>query len=359
MLDALMGPGRDLATGDRPNDEFKDKGCCKHYLVGCCPNAMLGKKMEAIRQSPATFCICPGVVFERASILNPEGCTKLHSQGLRTQLAEHPDHAKYRSQYEEDLRKFLNEVIMEADGKAGHEKRKQEALGNAPDNERLCEVCGLKYRLKRMEYGIEVTDQHPETDVHKVYVKLRAKLEELKEKHKEEEAKLDEEIKEKHAEKAKLDEEKEAAKKNKEDEVPEKKESSEKTEKSGEERRRSRSKERGAEKTEKSGKGRSRDRGAEKSDKAGREGAEKSDKAGEERRRSRSRERAVGRRGGGDRNERRRSDSRRPNRSRDDRGDRRNGGRGHRSSSRDHGRGDRGRGRDDNYRSDRQSDRRR
>lgn len=301
MLDALMGPSRDIAQKDKPTDEFKDKNVCKHFLVGCCPMGVLGKKLEAIRQSPAAFCISPGVTFDKPSVIPKEGCTKLHSQGLRTQLAEHPDHAKYQRQYEEDLHSYLRTVIIEADGKAGHEKRKREALGDTPECEKLCDVCGLRYKLQRKEYGIEVQDHHPDTDIHKAYMKLRAKLDTLNEKQKEwdtEDAKKEEEKNEK-IENQKKDDAKDEGK--------------EKTHKSGRDRSRSRDRDRGG--GERSG-GNRGDRGGDRGDKDSAKG-----------------------RGG-----------------RDNSPDR---GRGRRSNSRDrHDRGrggDRDRGRDDNQRSDRRS----
>jgi len=343
MLDALMGPSRDLKKSEKPNDEFKDKNCCKHYLVGCCPNALLGKKMEAIRQSPATYCICPGVVFEKPSVLSPEGCTKLHSQGLRTQLADHPEHAKYRREYEEDLLKFVKKVVLEADDKFSHENRKREALGNRPDNEKLCEVCGLKYKTKRMEYGIEVEDRHGDTDVHKAYMKLREKLSQLKEKQKEWEA-----------EDAKLEEEKKAAAEKK---------SSEKGRKDGEGRDRSRSRE-GRRDRSRSREGRKDREGrktspekGEKTEKEEKKDDDKKDKdkSGEKRDRSRSRDRGAGRRDRSEKKSRRRSESRGRNRSR---GDRRDHGRGRRGDSRDSDRRDRGgRDRDRGGRGERRSDR--
>lgn len=241
MLDALMGPSRDISKKDKPNDEFKDKNVCKYYLVGCCPDAILGKKLEAIRQSPASYNISPGVIFDKASVLNPKGCEKLHSQGLRTQFAEHPDHAKYRRQYEEDLLKFIREIIIEAESKASHEKRKREALGNTPDTEKLCDVCGLRYKLQRKEYGIEVQDHHDESEFHIAMAKMRKRLEDLSQKQKQweaEDAKKEEDKKAKNENQKKDDEKKD--KKEKSDDKP-----GDKKEKSGEGRDRSRSRDRG------------------------------------------------------------------------------------------------------------------
>merc|ERR1711862_912348 len=89
LLDSLMGPSRDVAKKDKKNDEFLEKKVCKQYLIGCCPHAVLGPKLEAIRQNPADFCVCEGVIFDRPSCLNPDGCSKLHSQGLKEQFKQH------------------------------------------------------------------------------------------------------------------------------------------------------------------------------------------------------------------------------------------------------------------------------
>jgi len=345
MLDALMGPSRDVQKKDKPNDEFKDRNVCKLYLVGCCPDAILGKKLEAIRQSPASFSISPGVIFDKASVLNPKGCEKLHSQGLRTQFAEHPETAKYRRQYEEELQRFIREIIIEAESKSSHEKRKREALGNIPDTEKLCDVCGLRYKLQRKEYGIEVQDHHDETEFHIAMGKMRKRLEDLNEKQKgweAEDAKKDDAKKERYAaEDAKKEEDKKAK----------------------DDKRREKNDKPGDEKNDKSPKD------DEKNDKSG----DKKEKSGEGRDRSRSKDRGGGDRGRGsggdrggskDRGERsKRSGSRREDSARggDDRvrgsrggsgGDDR--GRGSRDDSRD-----RGRGKDDRSRGHGDRDRRR
>lgn len=188
LLDSLMGPSRDVSNKEKSNDEFLESSCCKHYLVGCCPNAILGKKLEAIRKAPNDFCICPGVMFDRPSVINPEGCPKLHSVGLRDQFKQHPKSEKYRREYEDDLRKFLTTVMQEVAKKTVHEKKKREELGRDIDNERMCEVCGMRYKLRRKEWGVEVEDDHDRTDVHRAYVKLQQALEELDAKAKEREA---------------------------------------------------------------------------------------------------------------------------------------------------------------------------
>lgn len=242
LLDSLMGPSRDVSRKDKSNDEFKEINCCKHYLLGCCPNAMLGKKLEAIKQNPADFFISPGVMFDKPGILNPDGCTKLHSVGLRDQFKNHPDHEKFRRDFEADLQKFLEAIVKDAEGKIGHERRKRDELRRDWElHERLCDTCGMKYKLRKKDgliqierrgaiewqvgdrakcrnddmvewkYGIvtqtnpllvkpdlwdeakEFHDVHPyedafreddhvEWDVHKLYVKLREKLAELQEK---------------------------------------------------------------------------------------------------------------------------------------------------------------------------------
>lgn len=241
MLDALMGPGRDVKKDERTNDDFTKDVACKHYLVGFCPNQVLGKKLDAIRKDPSASGICPGSVY-RTGVVSMDGCTKSHSQGYRTQMNEHPEAEKYKKRYEQELQRFLERIIREADNKVLDEQRKREAVGKMVENEhcwfKICEACGMVYKhLKkkidtrnqemwalgdqRMMPGdwacpnckdiqfaknpkcrqcgydrppealaaleVPVEDSHPETEVHKAYLVIRKKLGELKEKYKDEE----------------------------------------------------------------------------------------------------------------------------------------------------------------------------
>lgn len=237
MLDALMGPGRDVQEKDRTNDDFTKDDCCKHYLVGFCPNGMLGKKLDAIKKDPSLCGFCPGS-FYKTTIISLDGCPLLHNKGLRTQMDQHPEAAKYKKRYEQDLQRFIGRIIKEADSKSSDEKRKRE-LGKEEENEhgwvKTCDECGMTYKLAKRkpqtdgqrrtnwaqgdqqhmpgdwhcprckeltfacndkciacdhertpeskkeleEYMNDVQDPHAETEVHKGYVKLREKLAEL------------------------------------------------------------------------------------------------------------------------------------------------------------------------------------
>lgn len=158
MLDALMGPGRDVKAEDRSIDDFTKADSCKHYLVGFCPNALLGKKLAAIKIDPAASGICPGSIY-KTTVVNLDGCTLLHSKGLRTQMNDHPEVAKYRKKYEQDLQRFLAKIIREADNKVLDEKRKRDTANKPEENEfcwiKICEICGMTYKLLKRK---------PETD---------------------------------------------------------------------------------------------------------------------------------------------------------------------------------------------------
>lgn len=242
MMDALMGPSRDVAAKDKRNDEFNDANCCKNYLVGCCPDGLLGKKLDAIRHSPEVYKICQGSVYQE-SMLSPTGCSKLHSKGLKTQLNDHPEAAKYKVKYERDLQKMLVKVMEEAEGRAERERKKREnPISEKARNEnehcwfKSCDVCCVTYKLMKnrlgaderknlgqtvvngeikmpgdwvcpnckdiqfarnpvcrncdatrpkealMELEGDVEDLHAETELHQAYVNLRKKLADLNEK---------------------------------------------------------------------------------------------------------------------------------------------------------------------------------
>merc|ERR1711957_832490 len=133
--------------------------------------------------------------YDRPRVLKP--CTKVHSVGLRAELQQHPQQEVYRREYEESLMKLLDTALKEAEGSATYEKEKRKKMDIwwAP-NERLCELCGIKYKLEKKdqlsfegfgEAGYK-EDDHPEGELHLSFLKARRKYDELVEKSKEWEA---------------------------------------------------------------------------------------------------------------------------------------------------------------------------
>lgn len=101
MLDALMGPGRDEAEQKgKSNEKFKDKTCCKSFLVGMCPLdiSLLGGKRKF------------------------KVCEKIHSEMMREQLKKHPDSEALTHQYEQINLEDLEYVIKQCEDHIAEEK---------------------------------------------------------------------------------------------------------------------------------------------------------------------------------------------------------------------------------------------
>lgn len=208
---------------------------CKPYLVGFCPDSVLGKKIETLHET-----------------LSLQPCTKLHSVALKEEFLKHPEVDRYRKEYEEGFLKRLEEITAEADSRAMREKRRRrpketvtripehlkvkvqayeqdrrealkeaEELGSKGDvegsqeameeaerarknidgiekfhtrefpGEEVCEACGVRYLMGRMD-DVKGYDHYREGDVweeyhfkgklHKGYLEIREALRELREK---------------------------------------------------------------------------------------------------------------------------------------------------------------------------------
>mmetsp|Transcript_34174 Transcript_34174/g.98540 ORF Transcript_34174/g.98540 Transcript_34174/m.98540 type:complete len:390 (-) Transcript_34174:38-1207(-) len=102
MLDALMGPGRDVLDKDKnaANEKFKDKSVCKGYLIGMCPldPSLLGGK----RSYPM--------------------CEKIHSEPMRDQLQKHKDCESLTREYERLSLQDLELAVRECEGHIAEEK---------------------------------------------------------------------------------------------------------------------------------------------------------------------------------------------------------------------------------------------
>eukprot|EP00440_Ansanella_granifera_P076133 gb/GFBE01082625.1/.p2 GENE.gb/GFBE01082625.1/~~gb/GFBE01082625.1/.p2 ORF type:complete len:285 (-),score=56.92 gb/GFBE01082625.1/:76-930(-) len=179
LLDSLMGLGRDMSKKEKAKSEpeFLKDEVCKHFLVGYCPGKTLGREIEAVR-----------VEFDPHSVIAP--CTKLHSVGIRTDFQNHKDYQKYLSRWEESLASLLDKGVREADDKVAREMRRHtEGIAPMVDQDRLCESCGYKYKLRLADINVRDTDGgkfkpdiHPDSELHKGWLKLRAKLDELDDK---------------------------------------------------------------------------------------------------------------------------------------------------------------------------------
>ncbi|CAE8634089.1 unnamed protein product, partial [Polarella glacialis] len=178
LLDSLMGPSRNVSKKDKGSEpEFLRDDVCKSFLIGYCPDHALAKKIEEGRAE-----------FDRESILRP--CTKIHAIGLREEFKAHKDCEKYKGKYEESLYKLVQKAVDEVESKVAHEYRKRDEMNIQPgSSERMCDLCGTKYKLMKADINVAdlsgnpfKPDDHEYSDLHKGYVKLRAKYDELHEK---------------------------------------------------------------------------------------------------------------------------------------------------------------------------------
>mmetsp|Transcript_52346 Transcript_52346/g.168666 ORF Transcript_52346/g.168666 Transcript_52346/m.168666 type:complete len:358 (+) Transcript_52346:101-1174(+) len=102
MLDALMGPGRDVVEKDKgkSKEKFKDKEVCKAFLVGLCP-------------------LDPGLLGGKR---NFTVCDKIHSEIMRQQFEAHADRQDLEWDYKLQCLKSLEHAIRECDSRVATEK---------------------------------------------------------------------------------------------------------------------------------------------------------------------------------------------------------------------------------------------
>merc|ERR1711862_917194 len=110
MLDALMGPGRDVAGKDPNAKDWKDRTVCRGFLIGFCPfdKAVLGGKR--------TLDVCP----------------KIHSETTRAKFEQDDDgkdESDFRVRCEEISLRDLEYVISECDA---HCRREHERIKREP-----------------------------------------------------------------------------------------------------------------------------------------------------------------------------------------------------------------------------------
>jgi len=101
MLDALMGPGRDVKIDKtKSKEKFKDDTVCKSFLIGLCPFASehLGGKR------------------------NFEACDKIHSEIMKQQFEEHSEVENLRREYECSSMPLLQRAVRDCEGRIASEK---------------------------------------------------------------------------------------------------------------------------------------------------------------------------------------------------------------------------------------------
>lgn len=239
-MDKLMGPSRNMAKNERTGEEFKEENICKHYLVGFCPDGVLGKVVAKEME----FSTHP---------LRPIPCTRVHSLGMKQEFESHPKAEEFRKQYEDGLRRRIEEIISECDRREAIERKKckpKESTVRLPDSlkmkihdyeithrkllkeaaelgekgdvkgaeaimvevedtqhqmdsihdthtqyfpgEEACNICGVKYLLGTKGSGAEETrgltgytywDDHVDSKLHQGYKDARDKLAKVRQAH--------------------------------------------------------------------------------------------------------------------------------------------------------------------------------
>lgn len=102
MLDALMGPGRDVVEKDKgkAKDKFKDPSVCKAFLAGLCP-------------------LDPGLLGGKR---NFAVCDKIHSDIMRGQFEQHEDRKELEWDYKLQCMKSLEHAVRECEARILNEK---------------------------------------------------------------------------------------------------------------------------------------------------------------------------------------------------------------------------------------------
>jgi len=107
LLDSLMGPSRNADEKERARqDGWKDKSVCKRYLVGFCPNDANDNW------------------FKFKSRGRDQGlCYKVHSEALKRQFEAHSERDRYQREYEKEFLSHLENLVSEADAWIAREKK--------------------------------------------------------------------------------------------------------------------------------------------------------------------------------------------------------------------------------------------
>eukprot|EP00928_Gymnodinium_smaydae_P084088 TRINITY_DN67342_c0_g1_i1.p1 TRINITY_DN67342_c0_g1~~TRINITY_DN67342_c0_g1_i1.p1 ORF type:complete len:302 (-),score=48.45 TRINITY_DN67342_c0_g1_i1:33-938(-) len=106
LLDSLMGQSRDQDFNEQQKNKgknFMKDNVCKHYLLGFCPLQELGSSKMMMKR-------------------NIRDCGKIHSDALRKEFEDHPDHDKIAVDYERALLPCLEQLVREADSWVSRER---------------------------------------------------------------------------------------------------------------------------------------------------------------------------------------------------------------------------------------------
>lgn len=125
MLDALMGLSRNVADKDKTGEDFLQASACKHYIVGLCPDALVGALVAKERDEEAKHKDMPAP------------CKKTHAALMRQELEGHPEVKKHRREFEQSLLRRLEDISADADRLYSVEKRKvraKESYVQLPDS---------------------------------------------------------------------------------------------------------------------------------------------------------------------------------------------------------------------------------
>eukprot|EP00927_Polykrikos_kofoidii_P007159 TRINITY_DN1290_c0_g2_i1.p1 TRINITY_DN1290_c0_g2~~TRINITY_DN1290_c0_g2_i1.p1 ORF type:complete len:313 (-),score=44.34 TRINITY_DN1290_c0_g2_i1:73-1011(-) len=105
LLDSLMGSHRDLdrkLTKAKQGQHFLEDNICKFYLLGFCP------QFEDLFHSTKR---------------DIGKCCKVHSDAMKAEFEAHPDSARYRIEYERQLKYYLEGLVRMADEWVARERR--------------------------------------------------------------------------------------------------------------------------------------------------------------------------------------------------------------------------------------------
>jgi len=139
LLDSLMGTNRNASAQEVKKTKgvnFKERHVCKHYLCGFCP--MHEELFHSTKRDLGE-------------------CTKVHSEAMVEEFKNHPDHDKYRREYEQGLRTYLEGVVRDADDWVAREKRNiqftnQQLADSGPNDVAKQEIAKLREQVQLL-YG--------------------------------------------------------------------------------------------------------------------------------------------------------------------------------------------------------------
>lgn len=106
LLDSLMGQTRNQTLSEAKQSKGKNfmaDNVCKPFLLGFCPMSELAESKMAGKR-------------------NIKECTKVHSDAMKDEFKNHPEQAKYKSEYEKQMLPMLESMVREADAWVAREQ---------------------------------------------------------------------------------------------------------------------------------------------------------------------------------------------------------------------------------------------